>query len=83
MNALEYEKNKDQMRTFVLEDGRCYKAFKTSGFFCKHCTDIIYDFDGPYALICDLNYDTRVPCWSGTCEHFEQEEIEKEPEHEL
>ena len=82
MTALEYEKNKDNMRSFVLEDGRHYQAFKASGFFCKHCTDIIYDFDGPYALICDLNYDTRVPCWSGTCEHFEQEEIEEEPKHE-
>ena len=82
MNALEYEENKDQMRTFVLEDGRCYKAFKTSGFFCKHCTDIIYDFGGPFALVCNLNYDTSNPCLSGTCEHFEPEEIEEEPEHE-
>lgn len=82
MTREEYLKNMDNMRSFVLEDGRKYQAFKTSGFFCKNCTDIFYDSGGPYALACNLNYNTGVPCWIGTCEHFEQEEIEEEPEHE-
>lgn len=75
MTALEFNKSRDNMRQFVLENGKCYYAFKKSGFFCKHCTDIIYDSCGPYMLMCEKEHNTSVPCWSGECEFFEPEEI--------
>lgn len=51
--------------------------------FCKHCTDIIYDFHGPYMWFCELNRSecdaykadgTRRLPEEHTCENFEDSE---------
>lgn len=40
---------KPNHRWFELEDGRIFGAHKNSCLFCKHCTDIFYDYtNGPY-----------------------------------
>lgn len=36
--------------------------------FCKHCTDIFYDWNGPYLFVCKLgNGDYE------DCEHFDED----------
>lgn len=61
-------------KQFDCENGKSYYAPETCCLFCKHCTDIIYDYtNGPYMVCCDLcasdewDYDTGM---SGECEHF-------------
>ena len=45
------------MKTFTMEDGRTWAGPDDFCFWCKHCTDIFYDYKGPYALICELNLE--------------------------
>lgn len=40
--------------------------------FCDHCTDVFYDFDGPYMFLCDVDADTSKGA-AGKCERFEEE----------
>lgn len=45
-------------------------------FFCKHSTDVFYDFtNGPYMIICDLQseHDQDLPTYGfyGECKHFD------------
>ena len=42
-------------------------------FFCKHCTDIFYDYTvGPYALVCDLNsIESYIDCGLH-CDNFKE-----------
>lgn len=40
--------------------------------FCDHCTDVFYDFDGPYMFLCNINADTSRGI-TGRCERFEEE----------
>lgn len=66
---------------FLLEDGRKYGAHKHSCLFCNHCTDIFYDSNGIYALICDINCNDqeimeehKKSSFYGKCEYFKEEE---------
>ena len=45
------------MKTFTMEDGRTWAGPDDFCFWCKHCTDIIYDYHGPYAWICDIGLE--------------------------
>lgn len=65
---------------------KVYKEFKGEGytvlahprscFFCRHCTDIFYDYtNGPYMFICDID-STSAQIESGLrgeCGDFEEE----------
>lgn len=47
-------------RIFELEDGRKFVARENGCLFCKHCTDILYDYtNGIYAIMCGLYKDTE------------------------
>jgi hypothetical protein len=49
---------KPDYRCFELEDGRKFGAHKKSCLFCKHNTDIFYDYtNGPYMFFCELEVD--------------------------
>ena len=87
MTKEQYEQNKDKMAPYTIRSfpmkGHTFMVHKTSGFFCKHCTDVFYDTDGPYMLMCDILKDTPEgkemwdgdgKCWTGECERFEPEE---------
>lgn len=44
-------------KVFELSDGRKFGAHKYSCLFCKHCSDIFWDYtNGIYAIICDINW---------------------------
>lgn len=60
-------------KCFDCANGRTYKAPEKSCCFCKHCTDIFYDFThGPYLFICDLNCNTET-AFKDECSYFEEE----------
>ena len=42
-------------RPFQLENGKTYLVPEHCCLFCCHCTDVYYDWNGPYATICDKN----------------------------
>ena len=45
-------------RWFELEDGRKFGAHEKSCLFCRHNTDIFYDYThGPYMFICEFGSD--------------------------
>lgn len=55
-------------------DGENFKCFAPDQccLFCKKCSDVFYDFQGPYMFIC---VEGRLGGFS-TCEAFEMEEEE-------
>ena len=55
-------------RKFECEEYTVY-ARPNSCFFCTQCTDIFYDWDGPYLWLCDINADTH-DGMMGKCKHF-------------
>ena len=45
-------------KVFELPDGRKFGAHKHSCLFCKHCSDIFWDYaNGIYEIICDINWN--------------------------
>ena len=72
---------KPNHRWFELEDGRIFGAHKNSCLFCKHCTDIFYDYtNGPYMFFCDLGLnDARLEknyvklSFEGKCDKWESD----------
>jgi hypothetical protein len=63
-----------EMKVF---EGECYtvKAHERSCFFCKHCTDIFYDYThGPYLLFCDIDCDIE-SAFKGQCDKFEDDTL--------
>lgn len=64
-------------KNFHCENGAIYSAPEKCGLFCKHCTDIVYDYThGPYMLMCE-SHDTDEACWEGECDLFEPDEEEE------
>jgi hypothetical protein len=49
-----------------------YLALKTACPFCAHCTDVFYDWSGPYMWLCDLENNCGYGM-SGKCKDFEKE----------
>lgn len=49
-----------------------YLALKTACPFCKHCTDVFCDQNGPYMWVCDLNNNCAYGM-SGKCKDFKKE----------
>lgn len=52
--------------------GGRYVARETGCLFCKNCTDILIDAQGPYMLTCSKGLDTHFGM-SGECKHFKKE----------
>lgn len=49
---------KPHHKWYTLADGRMFGSHERSCFFCKHCTDIFYDYThGPYMFYCELGLD--------------------------
>ena len=48
-----YPRTDDYMLKDFKSDYYKAQAPDRSCFFCKHCTDVFYDWDGPYAFSCD------------------------------
>jgi hypothetical protein len=68
-------------RVFTLEDGRKFGAHKNSCLFCKHNTDIFYDYtNGIYMIICGLGLDDDciVKAFDGKCNKWESDGTEDE-----
>lgn len=62
-------------KLFECANGRTYQAPDKSCCFCKHCTDIFYDFThGPYLFMCDLERDAE-KAFENTCANFEEEKL--------
>lgn len=60
-------------KCFDCANGRTYKAPDKSCCFCKHCTDIFYNFThGPYLFICELECGTE-SAFENECACFEEE----------
>lgn len=53
--------------------GSRYVARVTGCLFCKNCTDILIDSQGPYMLTCSKGLDTYFGM-SGECESFVEED---------
>ena len=49
-----------------------YLALKTACPFCTHCTDVFYDWSGPYMWLCDLDNNCAYGM-SGKCKDFVKE----------
>lgn len=49
-----------------------YLALKTACPFCTHCTDVFYDWNGPYMWVCDLDNNCGYGM-SGNCKDFVKE----------
>lgn len=62
---------------FKCDNGKVYAVCEDMCLVCKHCTDIFYDFNGPYMCFCDINEGSVVDF---TCNMFdldlEDEKIE-------
>lgn len=44
-----------KLKPYVCENGRVYILPSNHCVFCRHCTDIFYDYtNGPYMFMCDL-----------------------------
>lgn len=58
-----------ETKVFECENGKRYLLPANHCVFCKHCTDIFYDYGGPYMSICsEGNEDYR------NCSKFEPDE---------
>lgn len=71
MTKEEYEKNKENMKPWMCDNGHVYMAFKKSCVFCEHC-DVFWDYtNGPYMFLCDADCSTEYGL-SGQCEIFKE-----------
>ena len=73
-------------KVFELSDGRKFGAHKHSCLFCKHCSDIYWDYtNGIYAINCNKYWNNeesmiehiKLSFCCGKCEFFEESEEEQ------
>lgn len=60
-------------KIFNCINGKCYSALAESCLFCKFCTDIYSDSNGPYLCMCIKELDVELGI-QGLCSDFEEEE---------
>lgn len=66
-------KLKPNHKEFRCANGKTYGAHEKSCLFCKHNTDIFYDYThGPYMFICDIDGDIE-KSFKGKCKKFESD----------
>jgi hypothetical protein len=53
----------DELKELECESGITYMLPKAHCAFCKHCTDLFYDYtNGPYMFICELGHVDYKTC---------------------
>lgn len=62
------------MTTYKCDNGRTYAIPEQCCLTCTHCTDVFYDYHGPYIAFCD-NDDINGP--THTCVDWRQDNGEK------
>ena len=63
---------KGQTKPYKLEHGITYLMPVNHCVFCKHCTDIFYDYsNGPYMFMCDLGLNPEITEDICKCPKFE------------
>ena len=59
------------MKIYHCDNGNCYTGPQRSCLFCKHCTDLFWDYThGPYMFYCELG-PVPVPCED--CDSFQDD----------
>lgn len=62
-------------REYQLENGYKVTAPDRCCLFCKHCTDIWYDWGGIWGLTCEIREEVEVSKGAeGQCDRFEEED---------
>lgn len=61
----------NNMKEFTLKTGEKVNAPDKCCLFCKHCTDLFYDWHGIYLTMCELEKDI-VEGSKGECDYFEE-----------
>lgn len=68
-------RRKDFTKVYECDEYKC-DAHPRGCFFCKHSTDVFWDYGGPYMIICELQKenDQDMPTFGciGECKHFEE-----------
>ena len=63
--------NPEFVREYEFKDGLCIRCRSNCCLFCSYCTDVYYDWHGPYAIICEKKIpDEFVTGMSGKCKSF-------------
>lgn len=63
--------NPEFVREYEFKDGLCIRCRSNCCLFCSYCTDIYYDWHGPYAIICEKKIpDGFAIGMSGKCKSF-------------
>lgn len=63
---------KGTTKLFECESGGVYRFPINHCVFCRHCTDLFYDYtNGPYMFSCDLDLQPFMTEFTCTCDKFE------------
>lgn len=61
-----------ETKQFECRSGKVYLFPKTHCVFCKHCTNMFYDYtNGPYIFICEFGLEPDITETECMCEKFE------------
>lgn len=67
-------KYEGETRLYGLENGSVYKMPSVHCVFCKHCTDLFYDYtNGPYMFCCDKELELNISETGCSCVGFEDD----------
>ena len=70
-----------ETKLYECDNGKVYRFPKTHCVFCKHCTDLFYDYtNGPYMFICDFDLEPNITETTCECEKFEDDGYEFDAE---
>lgn len=68
---------KGETKLYECESGKVYRFPIAHCVFCKHCTDLFYDYtNGPYMFMCEFNLEPNITETSCECKHFEDDGYE-------
>ena len=60
-----------RVKLYKCDNGRLYKLPEKCCIYCKHCSDILYDYShGPYMMFCDCKEPAEDANTSGSCNEF-------------
>lgn len=64
-----------KQRLYTFMDGLEVWCPEKSCVFCGHCSDVFYDWHGPYGFVCDKDFETNEELvdkgCNGECEYFQ------------
>ena len=68
------KKYEGETRLYELNNGAVYNMPSVHCVFCKHCTDLFWDYtNGPYMFTCDKGLELNISETSCSCEGFEDD----------